>query len=305
MANTIITPTVIASRALATLYNTIVMAGLVFRDYDPEFAGKIGDTVTIRTPATFTGQDFDRASGITIQNITEGSTTISLDKVADVSFAVTAEELTLKIQEFDTRIMVPAMEAIAQKVDGELAELMVDTAKGGGGGGTATWASSTPSTVFTGETGARSKLGRAKLPTSQRYAVFSPEAAGVALKEELVVAADKSGWTDALREGSVGKLFGFDTYESQVFGYGSGDKGQADGVAFHRDAVALASRTLEKPLGKSGDQAAVQSYKGLGLRVVKDYDISKKQDVVSVDFLYGLKALRAAGAVVLSFGLGS
>jgi hypothetical protein len=305
MAHTFIKPTVIARRALAVLYNTTVLAALVHRAYDEEFTGKQGDTITIRTPATFEAKTFTRPTGIELQDATESSTTVTLDTLLDVSFPVTSEDLTLTIDDFDGRLLTPAMEAIVQKVDGILAEALVDAAEGGGGGGTATWSSSKPSTVFTGETGARAKLGRGKAPTMQRYALFSPEAAGVALTEELIVAADKSGWTDALREGSVGRIFGFDTYESQVLGYGAGDAGQADGVAFHRDAVALVTRTLEKPMGVAAEQMAVESYKGLGLRVVQEYDITQKQDVVSIDFLLGKKALRPQWAIQLSFGLGS
>lgn len=305
MANTFITPTVIAKRALAVLYNSTVFAALVHRDYDADFGGKQGDTITVRTPASFTAEAFDRSAGITLQNATEGSTSVALDTLLDVSFPVTTEELSLKIDDFANRLIAPAVEAICQEVDGRIAEKLVDAAEGGGGGGTVTWSSSKPSTLFTGETGARAKLGRAKAPTTDRYAVFSPEAAGVALTEELFVAADKSGWTDALREGALGRVFGFDSYESQSLGYGTGDKAAADGIAFHRDAVALVSRTLEKPMGVADSQVGVENYKGLGLRVVKDYDITKKQDVVSVDFLLGLTSLRPACSVQLSVGLGS
>lgn len=302
---TYITPTVIARRALANLYNTTILAGLVYRDFDEDFRGKQGDTVTIRTPATFEAKVFNRGSGIELQDPTESSTTVQLSTIADVSFPVTAEDLTLRVDRFDERLLMPAMEAIVQKIDGDLAEQLVDAAEGGSGGGTATWRSSTPSTVFTGETGARAKLTRNKAPLTQRYAVFSPEGAGVALEDSKFVEADKSGWTDALREGSLGRVFGFDTFESQVFGTGAGDRGQADGVAFHKDAVALASATLQKPDGLPAEQHAVENYKGLALRVVKAYDITKKQDVCSVDFLYGLKTLRPQFAVQLSFGLGS
>lgn len=305
MANTIITPTVIAKTALATLYNATVFAQLVWRDFDDDFTGKQGDTVTIRKPASFTAANFDRNSGISLQNVTEDSTTVALDTIQDVSFPITAEELTLKIEDFETRILNPAMEAHAQKIDGELAEALIDAAETSGGGGTATWSSSTPSTVFTGETGARAKLGRNKIPTSERYFVLSPEAAGVALGQALFVEADKSGSTDALREGSIGRLFGFDGYESQALGLGSGDKGAADGVAFHRHAVALTSRTLAKPDGISPGQVSVASYKGFGLRVVKAYNNTYKRDEISVDFLYGIDTLRKEASVQLSFGLGS
>lgn len=305
MSNTFITPTVIARTALAVLYNRTVFAQLSWRDFDPDFNGKQGASVTIRTPAQLTASTFDRNSGISTQAVTEGSDTIGLDTIADVSVDITAEDLLLNIEDFTTQIAEPAMEAIAQKIDGELAEKLVDTAEGVGGGGTATWTSSTPSTVFTGETGAVAKFGRAKIAETERYAVFSPEAAGVCLTQSLFVEADKSGSTDGLRNASIGRVFGFENYMSQALGYGSGDKGQADGIAFHRHAVALASRSLPIPDGVAPNQAAIEGYKGFGIRVVKDYDINKKQDVCSFDFLYGLKALRKSAALQLSLGLGS
>lgn len=305
MPNVYIKPTVIAKQALAVLYNSTVFAQLVFRDYDREFNGKIGDTVNVRTPGTLQAKTFDRAVGIELQNITETSIPVVLNTVADTSFAVTAEDLTLNVDDFRLQFLVPAMEAHAQRIDGELAEAVIDAAKGAGGGGTVTWTGSKPSTVFTGSDGAVARLGRANAPAMDRFAVFSPEGAGTALGDSLFVEADKSGWTDALRKAALGQLFGFETYQSNGLGYGPGDRGQADGAAFHRDAVALVSRTLDRPQGVAAEQSAVENYKGLGLRVVKDYDINKKQDVVSVDFLYGIEVIRAQWAIALSLGIGS
>lgn len=57
MANTFLTPDIIAKEALMVLENNLVMAGLVHRDYSPEFA-KVGDTITIRKPAKFIAKNF-------------------------------------------------------------------------------------------------------------------------------------------------------------------------------------------------------------------------------------------------------
>jgi hypothetical protein len=301
MANDFITPSVIARRGLATLYNTAVLGNLVWRDFDPDFTGKQGDTVTIRKPAVFTAEEFSRSAGVTIQEADEDSTTVVLNKIANVSFAVTDEEMTLEVEDFENQLLVPAMEAIIQKVDGDLAEALIDAAEGSGGGGTATMSSVASDALIK----ARTNLGRGKLPTSDRHSVLSPEGAGVALSDDLFVQADQSGSTDALREGSIGRVFGFDTYESQVFGLGSGDKGVADGVAFHRSAVTLAVRPLDVPRGLPADKVAVENYKGLSLRTTYSYNSTKKQDEVSCDLLYGIAATRPVGAVQLSFGQGS
>jgi hypothetical protein len=288
---TLITPSVIASSALATLYNTTVLLPLVNRDYDSDFQGKQGDTITVRTPASFTVNEFVRSTGIVLQDPTEGS--------------ITTEELTLELDRFEERLLNPAMEAISQDVDGRLAEALVDAANLSGGGGVVHASGTSSGDRIAAFSKARTTLGRNKLPLNERYAVLSPEGSGAILGDPLILAANTSGSTAALRDGAIGRIVGFDTYESQVFGYGANDKGHADGVAFHRSAVAAVTRTLETPMGVAPAQVSVQGYKGLGLRVVRDYDVDKKQDVISVDTLFGLTTIRKTAAVQLDFGLGS
>ncbi len=319
MANVFLTPLLVAQRALATLYNNAVIAALVYRDYDADFTGKQGDTVNVRVPVLFAASEFNRTAGIVIQNATEDRFPIQLNNIADVSFSVTSEELLLDIDDFSVRLLVPAMEAINQKVDGDLADALISAAyqvanpsgdyaaKQTGGG---TVVSADPVEPLKCLVGARVKMGRAKLPTLNRAAVISPESAGEALSGDLIVQANQRGDTDGLVDAAIGRKFGFDTFESQVFGDNPHLHGRhiADGVAFHSDAIALATRALQIPLGKMDANgvsvgAAIAQYKGMGLRVVYDYDVNHKQDVVSIDFLYGLRAVRPQGAVELDFGV--
>lgn len=302
---TLITPSVVAASALPTLYNTALLLPLVNRDYDSEFTGKQGDTITVRTPASFAVKEFSRVSGIELQDPTEGSFTVTLNKLLDVSFPITSEEETLELDRFEERLLNPAMEAFAQDIDGRLAEQLVDAAETAGGGGTATGTGTNAGERHAAFRKARRILSRNKLPFTERYGVLSPEGVEAITGDQIVLQANTSGDTMALREGAVGRLSGFQNFESQVFGLGSGDKGQADGVAFHRSAVAAVLRTLEAPKGLPPAQISVQSYKGIGLRVVRAYDVNKKQDVISVDVLFGTQTIRKEAAVQLDFGQGS
>jgi hypothetical protein len=240
-----------------------------------------------------------------LQDPTEGSFDVTLDTIPDVSFPVTSEDLTLNLSDFESQLLNPAAEAIVQYLDGALAEALVDAAEDTGGGGVATGTGSSAGDQQKAFRKAKRVLSRNKLPLMERYAVLSPEGVEAITGDNLVLQANTSGSTDALRNGAVGRLSGFDTYESQVFGYGPNDKGQADGVAFHRSAVALVTRTLDKPMGVADAQASVQNYKGFGIRVIRDYDVDKKQDVISLDLLYGIKVVRKQAAVELDFGQGS
>ncbi len=305
MANIFLTPTVIARAALATLYETTVMAQLVHRDYEEEFAARIGDTVNVRKPAVFTAQEYVRADGITIQNAQETSIPVQLNHFADVSFAVTTEELTLRIEDFGVQLLNPAMEAIAQKIDRDILALRDDVLQEVGvigqfaanPAGANVYDYDNPRTAID----ARRVLNQRNVPSVDRYLVVGPEIEAKWLGDDLFNRADARGDTDGLREASLGRrVFGFDPYQTQnikVPAQTTGNSTTEVGVAFHRTAFALVTRPLVLPQGAAN--AAVASYKGFGLRVVMDYDIDKKQDVVSIDCLYGTKTLDKERAVLI------
>jgi hypothetical protein len=287
---------VIARAALASLYETTVMAGLVHRDYEPEFAAKVGDTITIRKPATFTAEEYVRANGITVQNADETGVPMVLNHFADVSFAVTSEDLTLTLQDFAGQLLNPALEAISQKIDRDLLALRADIVQEvGNGAGLETW-DDPRSLVDAGRV-----LTQKNVAMTERRAAIGPLTAAAWLKDPLFHQADQSGSTAGLTEASIGRKFGFDNYQTQNIAVpnpqGAGISTTEEDVAFHRTAFALAIRPLALPQGARN--ASIQNYKGFGLRVVMDYDIDQKQDVVSVDCLYGTKTLDANRAVLI------
>ena len=117
MANTLLTPDIIAMEALMVLESNLTMAGLVHRDYSSEFV-QVGDTITVRKPAKFVAKNF--LGTVEAQEITEGSVDVKLDRYRDVTVNVTAKELSLDIKDFSEQVVTPALEAIAQAVDIDL-----------------------------------------------------------------------------------------------------------------------------------------------------------------------------------------
>lgn len=305
MANTFLTPQVIAQAALATLYETCVAAQLVHRDYSSEFAAKIGDTVTIRKPAVFEAKEYVQGNGITVQNATETGVAVTLNHHADTSFAITSRDLTMKIQDFRTQLLDPALESIAQKIDKDVLAFRSDITQvvglgTGTGLGTAAgriW--SKPESLIDAGT----ILNKNAVPALDRNAIIGPEANGHWLDSDLLKNHNSSGETEALREAYLGRrLFGFDPYWTQHIEQPAGSPATGApttevGVAFHRTAVALVTRPLELPLGSAN--ATVENYKGFGIRVVIGYDQNHKTDTVSVDTIYGVKTLDAKRAVLI------
>lgn len=304
MANTFLTPDVIARAALATLYENTIMSALVYRDYESEFQN-VGDTITIRKPATFTAQEYNRQDGITVQNASETGVPLTLNHFADVSFAVTSEDLTLNILDFANQLLNPAMEAISQKIDRDVMALANDiTQEVGVVGGTNpplpganAYAWDNPRVAID----AGRVLTQRNVPATGRKLVLGPITSAEWLGDDLFNRADARGDTEGLREANLGRrVFGFDAYQTQNAlppGVGAGTSSTELGLAFHTTALALAFRPLALPRG--AQNAAIANYKGFGLRVVYDYDIDQKQDVVSIDCLYGTKVIDPNRAVVI------
>lgn len=209
MANTFLTPSIIAREAMMQLRANCVMAGLVHRDYSAEFISGVGDTVTIRKPASFEAREFDRTSGITIQNAEENGVEVKLDKLLDVSFEVTAEQLTMDIADFSTQLLQPAMQSFAQKIDLYLLSLYKDVYAARGTAGT------TP-TAIADITNVRQALNESYAPMTRRRLVIDPSAENNFLQLATFHEADKVGDSGtALREASLGRKFGFDIYCDQ------------------------------------------------------------------------------------------
>lgn len=60
-------------------------------------------------------------------------------------------------------------------------------------------------------------------------------------------------------------------------------------LGFHKNAFALVTVPLEMPDGASFK--ARETYKGLSMRVIKDYDITNDVEKIRLDVLYGVKAI--------------
>ena len=281
MANTFLTPDIIAREALMVLRNNAVMANLVHRDYSDEFVAGVGDTITVRKPAKFTANEY--TNSITVQDATEGSVAVKLDKHLDVSFAVTAKQMTLDIKDFSEQLLVPAMQAFADKVDGYLLGLASDVTN------EVSYISGT-SNIRNTLVDARKYLTAAAAPMTERRFVYNSDIEADLLKTDMFLTADKVGDEGtALREASLGRKFGLDFYVDQNV--------STDNLVFHKNAFALVTRPLALPLGNKN--SAIVNYDGFGLRVVYGYDMDKKTDTISIDMLCGVKTLDKDLAAVI------
>lgn len=139
---------------------------------------------------------------------------------------------------------------------------------------------------------AASKLSKAKVPMVPRNAVWSPDAEADFRTVPAIVNAEKSGSTEALRNGSIGKIFGMENYMAQGV-----DSTAMLGAAFAPTAFAFVTRPLVAP---AGVESYTTSYNGITLRVCRGYNMSTKTEMLSMDVLYGYAVLDKNRAVVVT-----
>lgn len=119
MSNNLLTISEITYEALMVLTNECVFTEYVNRDLDQHFAvegAKIGYTVNKRRPARFKG---NVGPALAVEDFVESSVPVSLNTAFNVGVSFQTSDLLLSLDNFSRRVIKPAMEAIANKVDSD------------------------------------------------------------------------------------------------------------------------------------------------------------------------------------------
>lgn len=287
MANQLITQQIgpVARQSLGLLHESILLPSLMYFDTGVDGAVAKGDTVNVRTPASFTAKEFSEATGIEIQEVTEGSIPVVMDKILDVSVKLSSKELTLDVTDFGRQVTNPAMVAIAEGCEERCATLLdqVTTVQPMIADGSIL----NPAKTLNAMAGI---LNGKKVPKGRRVVVVGTDFATALRNSDNLIRVDASGSTEALREATVTRLAGATVYESSYVDAESA-------YMFGPEAFVFVSRALET-MGTS--QSQVGTFENVSIRTVLDYDITKKATVASWDVLTGAKLLSQARAVKTS-----
>lgn len=209
MANSFVSIKDFARAALPRLIEHLVFPNLIHKDYSDDFAARRGDTIQVRKPVVLTARDFDPAAGVTAEDITEATVDVTLDKIATVDVGIEALQGATNIDDLTRVFIDPAAAALAQKINHDGLQLYRDIPTFVGTAGT------TPATL-SALAEARKQLNVQKVPVSGRVAVWDAEADAAFTALDPIVHAEKSGSTQALREGSIGRIMGMEHYMSQA-----------------------------------------------------------------------------------------
>ena len=209
MANTTLTADVVAKAAVVVLENELVMGKKVYRGYEDEFSKDVngykkGATVRVKKPTDFTVRDGATASS---QDVVEGETSVTVDKLKGIDFEFTSTELTLSIDKLTERVIQPAMIQLANQVDADLMALYKDIPS---------WVGTPGQTInsFADFSKMPERADELSNPTEMRCGVLSPA------DHWGIVGSQTQLYNDtiqkpAYRKGTTGMLGNVDLYMSQ------------------------------------------------------------------------------------------
>lgn len=201
-------PEMWAQESLMILENNMVAANLVHRDFENEVAQK-GDVVNTRKPAKFSMKRKGTNDNVTVQDATATNVPVKLDQHLHTSFLIRDGEESKGFQSLVDTYLKPAVLSIAEGVDqivqNQVYKFMANSI---GQAGTAV----TKQTVID----ARERLTQLLCPMEGRNLIITPNMEGALLNIADFVNAEKVGDDGtALREGSLGRKFGFNIFTAQ------------------------------------------------------------------------------------------
>lgn len=276
MANTFITSGKVAAAAIKALNKRAVLAGTVTRDYDGDFAGKIGDTVTVRVEAEATAREYAGTGGITYDDFTEIAIPVQLDKWVYNAAKITDKENALE-GSISTRMFGPQVKSISRKLEGYVAAALAGA----------------PYTVDTqadfdlldpweSTLAAGLILDQNEVDEDNRYLAVGAGVRKAILSDPDLKRVDTSGSSETLRRAIVGNYGGFTVVYSPRL---AADKA----YAYHRTAFVLATFAPPVPDGAVSGGAAADD--GFAMTWIRDYDPDNLSDRSVVQAFAGTAAV--------------
>lgn len=201
-----LTAELIAREALYVLENTRVFTNIVNNNYSGEFAG-VGETVNVRIPTSFVGKEF--VGQVSRQAVKEKFVPVKLDKIADVSFEVSSKDLTLEVPQFSEQLLAPAVRALNNKIDADIANTAFElTTKNVAG-----------TTKIDDIAKVANYLENKKAPQEGRYLVLSPDHRYTYTLTDNLSKVAYAGTSEALRDALLGRIYTLNTLMSNNLPY--------------------------------------------------------------------------------------
>lgn len=211
MASNLLTVDDITRESLRVLHQKLNFVTNIVTEYDDSFAqegAKIGNTLRVRLPMQYgTGTGATMATGTGADSL-QNQVTLTVNTQRHVPMRFTSNELTMKIDEFSSRHIEPAMAKLAAKIESDALTTLVPQVAQSIAAGT--------KVDFADVMDGRAKLVKSLAPTDNRYALMDPQA-NVDLVDALKgLFHDSTQISKQYKEGMMGRTAGFEFYENTL-----------------------------------------------------------------------------------------
>lgn len=279
--------TIVAQEALAVLRANLFLAKRIRRDFEEEVK-TYGQTVSIPKFGTLAANDKASGGSRTVQDVTSTNVTVTLNKHKEATFLIEDPERAFARNDLVQGYTASGMTAILEAVEGDIFALYAGLSQTVGSSGTPL----SEANILA----VRKLLRDAKAPLDDNFTLaLSTTDYATALGLDRFTSADKIGAAGKIADGALGKIHGFQTFESQLVKVATG----RHNLAFHRDFAALVVRPLpEIPQGLGTVSSIVSDPEsGLSVRVRMNYDADRGGIATTVEILYGVAEVRDELAV--------
>ena len=237
MANTFITPQLVARDAAIVLHDRLMTGNMVSRAQEGTLqANKIGDTVKVTVPGIFTAEEFTGTTNA--QNVTETEVDLTLEHHYDVRADLTSKQKSLELDTFTRLITIPAMDTILDSID----TYFIQTMLRGFARNVSGTAGTDPSTLAHIIAG-RKILQDNKIQTTGRVALIDTTAEASFLNLAAFADADFGGdGPIGRREGNLPRRLGFNFFADP--NAAAHDRGDIAGTVLTDGVPVLAATTV-------------------------------------------------------------
>ncbi len=204
-------PEIWAAESLAILEENMVIGRLVHTDFVDEIKN-FGDVVNTRRPAEFTAERKTANDDVTVQNADATNVAVELNQHFHTSFLIRDGQESLSMVDLKEAYIGPAAKSIGEGIDrvllGQVYQFQVNSV--------GELNAVTTADIKDLMLDAREKLNENKAHMAGRQLILTTRSETEALKEDVFLEAEKIGDDGtAMREASLGRKLGFDTYMCQ------------------------------------------------------------------------------------------
>lgn len=210
-------PEIWSALILKNLRDSLVygQAGIINRDYEGDIA-QAGDTVHITSFTDPAVRSYTKNNNISWDLLSDATRALLIDQADYFAFTVDDVDKRQALPGFVAEASRGAAYNLAAELDDYISGLMYAAVNGTANDYGAFVADISDATAYKLFVELRTILNRDNVPSQGRWVIVPPELTAALLQDSRFVNASASGSTDALRNGLVGRIAGFDVFESNV-----------------------------------------------------------------------------------------